>query len=57
MNKEFQNFINTRKKKDKCECNRGETWCDKCVSFGEEVSVELPDGTVSKGFYRTNYKG
>ena len=53
MRNDFKNFLNTRKKKG-CNCVYGETWCSNCLNFGEEVSVKLPDGKISKGFIKTN---
>lgn len=29
-------------------------WCGNCINFGEEVEVELKDGTISKGRIVTN---
>lgn len=29
-------------------------WCQECINWGEDVEVQLPDGTISKGTIFTN---
>ena len=29
-------------------------WCSECIAQPKEVSVELPDGTISKGYVISN---
>jgi hypothetical protein len=56
MNKYFKNFLKTRKhKEDLNRCNHGDDeWCQNCVNFGEEIAVELPNGQISRGYYKHN---
>lgn len=57
MNKQFEQFLARKDKetRDYNTCNHDKDhWCQNCIARPQEVSVELPDGTISKGFFFTN---
>lgn len=55
MNNQFKKFLSNRPRDKTNECDHDrEHWCTNCVNFGNQVSVVMEDGTISKGNIITN---